>query len=219
MRAALYIRVSTKEQKTDLQRDALLRACQMRELLIVAEYEDVASGADPQRPALTRLFDDARHGKFDVVLVWKYDRFARSVQQLLSALETFRTLGIHFISITEGVDTTTHVGKMVFTFLAGIAEFLREIIRENVKEGLEAARNRGKRIGRPTLEMGTKKKPPVLIDVAQILKMRAQKYSWREIGKRLEISPATALKKAKKGFTNTSPSSSLKVERNEAVTR
>jgi DNA invertase Pin-like site-specific DNA recombinase len=190
--AAIYYRVSTDDQNPALQVEALHKALRDRNLRLHSEYQDTISAGNKDRPGLARLMQNAACGRFSVVLVWKFDRFARSTQELLTALESFRSYGIDFVSLTEGIDTSTPIGKMVFTFLAAVAEFERSLIRERVKAGMESARARGRKIGRP----------PCMVDVAEILKMRAQKYSWRAIGKLFCCSPATALKKAKADLVN-----------------
>jgi len=187
MRAAIYARVSTDEQNPEMQLTCLRSALDARGIDEFHVYQDTISSCERIRPQLEELMRDARAGKFDLVLVWKFDRFARSTQELLSALETFRSLRIDFISITEGIDTRTTLGRMVFTIIGAIAEFERSLIQERVKAGMESARARGRKIGRP--------RSPVEVDA--ILAMRQQKYSWREIGRRLNCSPATALNKAK----------------------
>src|SRR4029450_3650152 len=129
-RAALYMGVSTKchGQTTDTQALALREYAQRRGFRIVEEYRDEGiSGSKDSRPALDRLMKDARARKFDVVIVARFDRFARSVSHLLRALEEFSHLGVHFISLSESVDTSTPVGKMVFTILAAVAELERSI--------------------------------------------------------------------------------------------
>jgi DNA invertase Pin-like site-specific DNA recombinase len=114
---------------------------------IAAEYIDAGvSGAKDSRPELNRLMADAHWRKFDAVVVWKFDRFARSVSHLLRALDTFRSLGIEFVSLTEQLDTSTPTGKMVFTVLCAVAELERSLIAERVKAGLRA---KGKKLGRP----------------------------------------------------------------------
>jgi DNA invertase Pin-like site-specific DNA recombinase len=107
------------------------------------------SGTKEKRPQLDRLVADARRQRFDAVLVWKFDRFARSVSHLLRALELFPTLGIEFISVSEQVDTSTPTEKMVFTVLGAVAELERSLIVERVKAGMRNAKAKGKRIGRP----------------------------------------------------------------------
>ena len=107
------------------------------------------SGAKEKRPELSRLMADAHRRKFDAVIVWKFDRFARSVSHLLRALETFKALGIEFVSLTEGVDTSTPTGRMIFTVLGAVAELERSLIAERVRAGLRNAKAKGKRLGRP----------------------------------------------------------------------
>src|SRR5262249_8044919 len=101
------------------------------------------------RPALDRLMKDARVRKFDVVIVARFDRFARSVSHLLRALEEFNNLGIHFVSLSESIDTSTPMGKMIFTVLGAVAELERNLIKERVHMGISRARKQGKALGRP----------------------------------------------------------------------
>jgi DNA invertase Pin-like site-specific DNA recombinase len=125
---------------------------------------------------------DAHCRRFDTVIVWRFDRFARSVSHLLRALETFQALGIHFVSLSESLDTSTPAGKMVFTVLGAVAELERSLIVERVKAGLRNARAKGKRLGRPR----------EIVDTAKIGKLRAQGRSWRKIARQLGISARTA---------------------------
>jgi hypothetical protein len=130
MRAAIYARVSTANNGQDprVQTRELGEFCERRGWTL-AEYVDVGvSGTKEKRPALDRLMADAHKRKFDVVVVWKFDRFARSVSHLLRALETFHALGIEFVSLTEGVDTSTPAGRMVFTVLGAVAELERSVV-------------------------------------------------------------------------------------------
>jgi DNA invertase Pin-like site-specific DNA recombinase len=114
---------------------------------------------------------DAQRRRFDVIVVWKFDRFARSVSHLLRALENFQALSIQFVSLTEGIDTSTPAGKMVFTVLGAVAELERSLIAERVKAGLRNARAKGKQLGRPK----------VIADAARIAQLRAAGASWRDI--------------------------------------
>ncbi|HEX2715940.1 MAG TPA: recombinase family protein [Candidatus Acidoferrales bacterium] len=152
MRAAIYARVSTTNNGQDptMQTRELAEYCQRRGWEVTGEYVDRGvSGAKDSRPELNRMMADAQRRRFDAVLVWKFDRFARSVSHLLRALETFRSLGIDFASLSEQVDTSTPTGKMVFTVLGAVAELERALIVERVKAGMRNARAKGKRIGRP----------------------------------------------------------------------
>jgi DNA invertase Pin-like site-specific DNA recombinase len=150
MRTALYLRVSTSHQKPDLQADGLRRYAASAGLEIVGEYLDVAvSGRKEGRPQLQTLMRAARHHKFACVLVWKFDRFARSVSHLLRTLEEFNHLGVRFISVQDQVDTESPMGKAMFTIIGAIAELESSLISERVKAGMAAARVRGKHVGRP----------------------------------------------------------------------
>ena len=172
MRAAIYARVSTTNgQDPEMQTRELREYCQRRGWEIAGEYVDAGvSGAKDSRPELNKLNSDAHRRQFDAVVVWKFDRFARSVSHLLRALETFQALGIEFVSLTEGVDTSTPAGKMVFTVLGAVAELERSLIRERVRAGLRNAKAKGKLVGRPRVKA----------DIAHILDLRAQGYlGWR----------------------------------------
>jgi DNA invertase Pin-like site-specific DNA recombinase len=163
--------------------------CQRRNWEISREYVDVGiSGTKEKRPELDRLLTDAHRRHFDAIVVWRFDRFARSVSHLLRALETFRSLGIEFVSLSEQVDTSTPTGKMIFTVLGAVAELERSLIVERVKAGLRNARAKGKHLGRP-------RKVP---NAGEIKRLRAQGASWRAIGKKLDIAPATALRTSRK---------------------
>ena len=149
-RTAIYMRVSTASQKPDLQRDSLYAYAQQAGFSIVAEYIDVAlSGRKEGRPQLQALKKAAGHHEFECVLVWKFDRFARSVSHLLRALEAFDHLGIQFISVQDQVDTQSPMGKAMFTIIGAMAELESSLISERVKAGMAAAAARGKKLGRP----------------------------------------------------------------------
>jgi len=146
---------------------------------VAGEYIDEGvSGAKDSRPELNRLMADAHKRRFDVVCVWRFDRFARSVSHLLRALETFKSLGIDFVSFSEQMDTSTPAGKMVFTVLGAVAELERSLIVERVRAGLRNARAKGKTLGRPR----------VAVDVARITRLRSEGRSVREIATQLGYS-------------------------------
>jgi DNA invertase Pin-like site-specific DNA recombinase len=150
MKTALYMRVSTGHQKSDLQIDALRAYAARAGLEIMGEYLDLAaSGRKENRPQLQALMCDARHHEYACILVWKFDRFARSVSHLVKALEEFNHLGIRFISVQDQVDTNSPMGKAMFTIIAAMAELESSLISERVKAGMKAAKARGKRVGRP----------------------------------------------------------------------
>jgi len=181
MKAAIYARVSTANNSQDptVQTRELEEYCQRRGWKVAGQYIDVGiSGAKEKRPELSRLMADAHRRKFDAVIVWKFDRFARSVSHLLRALETFKALGIEFVSLSEQMDTSTPTGKMVFTVLGAVAELERSLIAERVRAGLRNARAKGKRLGRPRL----------VADRSQIARLRTQGRSLREIAAKLGCS-------------------------------
>lgn len=179
MKVAIYTRVSTKDQKLENQKNVLLEYAQKRDFDIYKVYEDIASGAKNDRVQLEQLLDDAHKKKFDVILVWRFDRFARSTSFLIQRLEDFRQLGIDFISYQENIDTSTPTGKVMFTMISAFAEFEREIIRERVKAGLARARREGKKLGRPEISESTKKK---------VLKLKKKGLSIRKIAKKTGVS-------------------------------
>lgn len=185
MRTAIYARVSTANngQDPEMQLRELREYCDRRGWSVAGEYVDVGySGAREKRPELDRLMADAHRRRFDAVVVWKFDRFARSVSHLLRALETFGALGVEFVSLSEQMDTSTPTGKMVFTVLGAVAELERSLIAERVRAGLRNARAKGKRLGRPR----------VIVDEARIAALREQGRSWREIMAETGISKGTA---------------------------
>ena len=154
MRVALYARVSTATSGQDptMQTRELREYAERRGWAVTSEYVDIGiSGTKEKRPELDRLMADAHRRRFDAVLVWKFDRFARSVSHLLRALESFKTQGIEFISFSEQLDTSTPAGKLVFTVLGAVAELERSLIVERVRAGMRNARAKGKQIGRPPL--------------------------------------------------------------------
>lgn len=185
LRVALYARVSTAHNGQDpkVQLRNLREDCQRRDWTIHREYIDVGiSGAKEQRPELDRLLTDAHHRRFDAVVVWRFDRFARSVSHLLRALETFCVLGIEFVSLSEQVETSTPTGKMVFTVLGAVAELERSLIAERVKAAMRHAKAKGTRLGRPK----------AAVDATRVATLRARGASWRDICDQLDLSKGTA---------------------------
>ncbi len=150
MNIVLYARVSTDGQDPEVQLSALRAHAAQRGYEIVEEFVDHGySGAKERRHALDRLMKAAWAGGFETVLVWRFDRFARSVKHLITALESFRSLNVNFISLQEQFDTSTPIGHAMFTIIGAMAQLERDIIRERVKAGLDQARKRGVRLGRP----------------------------------------------------------------------
>src|SRR3984957_7051840 len=195
MRTAIYGRVSTSAQDTNLQMREVRQFVQRRGWKVVEEYTDKGiSGSKEKRPALDKMMADAKRRRFDAVVVYRYDRFARSLRHLVNALEEFRALGIEFVSIHEGVDTSTPNGRLIFGIFASIAEFERELIRDRVRSGLAAARARGKRLGRPK----------VSVDLDEISRLREAGDSWSTVGKKLGLGEGTVRRAASPSAKNCS---------------
>lgn len=178
----IYARVSTKEQNPDLQLIDLRSYVKARNFQLITEYIDYASGTKNDRENYIRLFNDVRKGKTDVVLVWKFDRFARSTKELINALEEFNSLGVDFISYKENIDTSTPTGKILFTMISAFAEFEREILCERVIAGMEKAKARGVKIGRPEIPPFIKKK---------VLELKRDGFTYKQIIKMLNISKSS----------------------------
>ena len=149
MKCAIYCRVSTRDQSVEMQLVQLREYAQRRGWEIADEYIDEAvSGIKKKRPGLDRLMADCQQRLVDVVLVWKFDRFARSVTHLTQALETFQALGIDFVSYSQNLDTSTPMGKMLFVIIGAVGELERDLIRERTEAGRQVARGRGVKFGR-----------------------------------------------------------------------
>ncbi len=175
---AIYARVSTQEQSPDMQLIALREFAEKRGFKIFREYVDVVSGVSETREQYNQLFSDVRKRLVDVVMVWKFDRFARSTKMLLAALDEFHNLGIDFISYQENIDTTSAIGRVMLTLISAIAEFEREMIVARVKAGLHKAKLQGKRIGRPPVSTGKKQR---------VRELRKEGLSIRQISAREQI--------------------------------
>jgi len=167
-----------KDQSCELQVRDLRAYCAARGFDLVREYVDVGqSGAKDSRPELNKLMDDARKRRFDAIVVWRFDRFARSTKHLLSALEEFRSLGIQFISYQENIDTSSALGQALFTIVSAVAQLERDLIRERVSAGIRNARANGKKLGRPMRA----------VDPDRILQMRAEGQSLQQIAENLRV--------------------------------
>src|SRR5262249_25925727 len=180
----LYARVSTLngQQDPEMQLSELREYSARRGLCIFDEYIDQGvSGSKESRPALNRLMSDAQRCRFDAVLVWKIDRFGRSLKHLVNSLADLSACGIAFISLRDNLDLSTPSGRLMFQIIGAMAEFERALIQERVKAGLRNARAKGKQIGRPH----------VRIDTSRVLELRNQGLSWRAISAELEIGLGT----------------------------
>jgi DNA invertase Pin-like site-specific DNA recombinase len=186
MRIGIYARVSTKDQNCEMQLRDLRAYCSARSFDPAAEYIDIGqSGAKDSRPELNRLMDDTRKRKLDAILVWRFDRFARSTKHLLTALEEFRSAGIQFISYQENMDTCSPLGQALFTIVAAVAQLERDLIRERVSAGIRNARAAGKQLGRPSR----------IVDRDEILRLRAEGASVREIAAKVGVGYGTVRKR------------------------
>ena len=174
-KVGIYIRVSTQDQSTKAQENELREFAKNRAWEVTRVYSDTISGTTKSRPGLDELMSDARKRKFAAVLVWKFDRFARSLRHLVTALEEFKGLGIDFISATEGVDTTVPSGELVFQIFGAIAQFERTLICERVRAGLTEAKRKGKQLGRPPIRKLTH------IDVQKIRAARKKGITLRKL--------------------------------------
>ena len=180
-RAALYLRVSTLDQHCQTQALDLRQLAVQRGFEIAQEYSDTISGAKAKRPGLDQLMDDARHGKFDVIMVWAFDRLARSVTHLLQVLDEIGRLNIEFISFRENIDSGGPLGRAFITIIGAIAELERNLIIERVRAGMRRARLEGQRIGRP----------PLNVDRDALIHDRGRGQSLRQLSRLYGISRAS----------------------------
>ena len=159
-RVALYARVSTldKGQDPETQLVQLRGYAQARNFEVITEFIDYASGTTEDRTQYKLMMAAAKKRKIDVVLVWRYDRFARSTQALVNALKEFQSLGIDFISYQENIDTTTPTGELIFHVMASLAQFESSLISQRVKAGMARAKAQGKHIARPPIAKELQKK-------------------------------------------------------------
>src|SRR5450755_3884096 len=184
IRVALYARVSTlNNQDPEMQLAELREYAGRRGWEIVEEFTDQGvSGAKESRPALNRLMADACRRRFDGVLVWKIDRFGRSLKHLVNALAELAALGVAFISLRDNLDLSAPSGRLMFQIIGAMAEFERALIQERVRAGLRNARAKGKRLGRPT----------VRVSAAEVASLPSQGRSWAQITDEIGISKGTA---------------------------
>jgi len=181
LRVALYARVSTAEQSADSQLAAMREYCNRRGFVIVREFVDQVTGDVDARSLRRRspdkqyrqLMVDAKKDHFQCVMVWRYDRLARSLVHLLASLDYFRSWGVQFISLTEDIDTTTPQGRLFFTIVASFAEYERSIIKDRVRAGLANAKAKGVVLGRPRDRSGE----------AKIFKLAAKGLNQAEIAR------------------------------------
>ena len=148
-RAAIYVRVSTNQQETEMQKAELKEYCDNRGWNHTLYPDEGKSGARIDRPELNRMLADMRKRKIDVIVIWAFDRLARSLKQLLSIAEECQSMGVDLVSLKQNVDTTLPAGRLTFQILGAVAEFEREMLRERVRAGMAQAKRAGKKVGRP----------------------------------------------------------------------
>lgn len=187
-KVAIYLRVSTHHQSIESQLTAIEAYCMQNS---ITEYEiftdEGISGSKANRPALDALMAKVRQGNTNTVIVYSFSRFARSTKHLLTALDEFQLLGVNFISISEKLDTGSAIGKAIFTIIASIAELEKHLIKERVIAGLNNARKNGKRLGAPTKH----------INKELLSNLQKQNLTYKEMGKLLNLSPATVWREVK----------------------
>jgi DNA invertase Pin-like site-specific DNA recombinase len=194
MRIGIYARVSTKDQSCELQLRDLRAYCEARGFIIFREYIDQGvSGSKNSRPELDKLMADARKRKIDGVICWRFDRFARSCKHLLLALEEFRELNVGFVSYMEIIDTTSALGRAIFTIVAAVAELEKDLIVERVQAGIDHARARGKRLGRPRQ----------YVDPERIRELQASGLSLRQVAAQLGCGYGTIRERLQSGERKT----------------
>lgn len=183
-RVALYARVSTlNNQDPEMQLAELREYAERRGWEIVEEFTDQGvSGCKESRPALNRLMSDACRRRFDAILVWKIDRFGRSLKHLVNALAELAALGVSFVSLRDNLDLSTPSGRLMFQIIGAMAEFERALIQERVRAGLRNARSKGKKLGRPR----------VTVDASKIASLRTQGRSWAQIVAEMGVGKGTA---------------------------
>ena len=186
MRAALYARVSTGDQYCEMQLRELREYCARRGWQIEGEYVDTGwSGAKASRPELDRLMNDAAQHRFDAVLVWKLDRFGRSVKNCVDGIAALSAHGVRFLAVSQSIDTDERnpTSRLLLHILASVSEFERELTRERVSCGLKTAKANGKRLGRPKR----------VFRRDQAMQMRAEGQSWRTIARTLQVPVSTLM--------------------------
>jgi DNA invertase Pin-like site-specific DNA recombinase len=185
---AIYARVSTLHaQNPEMQLDELREYASRREWEIVGSYVDQGvSGSKESRPELNRLMSDAHRRKFDAVLVWKIDRWGRSLTHLVNSLADLAAYGVAFVSLRDNLDLSTPSGRLMLQIIGAMAEFERSLIQERVRAGLRNARAKGKRLGRPV----------IAVDAAEVHRLRSEGLPWRAVAARMGVGLGTAVRAA-----------------------
>lgn len=187
MSVAIYTRVSTEEQKDDMQLHDLRLYAERAKMTDIVEYSDKLSGSKDSRPGLDRLLNDVRKRKVKTILVWRFDRFARSTRFLIQSLEEFKSLGVQFISFQENIDTDTPMGQVMFSIIAAMGQFERDILRQRVSAGMRVAKENGVILGRKRT-----------VNTDEILKLKATGMSNRAIARQCKISHTSVMRALKR---------------------
>jgi len=187
MRAAIYARVSTSDQHNAIQVRELTEYLQRRGWELAGTYQDTMSGAKATRPGLDKLMADAQQRRFDAVLVWKLDRFGRSLVHCVSGIQELSSLGIRFIATSQGLDTdeSNPASKLLMHILAAVAQFERELIRERVSAGMRNAKSKGTRSGKA---IG---RPRRVSDREEVLRLRQDGVSMAQIARQMQVGVGT----------------------------
>lgn len=186
MRVAIYVRVSTQDQSTDLQEQQLLEYASARGWVDgVQIFKDKATGTNMERPELRRMLREARAGRVDLILCWKLDRMFRSMKDMVLTMHELQALGLQFIALKDNIDLTTPAGRLMCNLIGAFAEFEASLIRERVRAGLSAAKQKGVKLGRPTGEAGRS------LNYAKIKKLLSSGKSPTEISRDLGIARST----------------------------
>jgi putative DNA-invertase from lambdoid prophage Rac len=190
MNAAIYARVSTTDQTNAIQIRELKEYVERRGWELAGTYQDQMSGAKASRPGLDQLIADARRRKFDVVVVWKLDRFGRSLVHCVSGIQELASLGIRFITITQGLDTdqSNPASKLLMHILAAVAQFERELIRERVSAGMRAAKAHGTKTGNA---IG---RPRRIFNREEVVRLRETGLSIERIASQMRIGVGTVVR-------------------------
>jgi len=187
-RVGIYLRVSTQDQNTEIQKGELQRFAEARGWASVRVYEDKATGTNANRPALKEMLRDARKRVIDVIVVWKLDRFARSLKDLVTMLQELSELGVEFVALKDNIDLTTSSGRLMMHMIGAFAEFEASLIRERVRAGIANARAKGKRLGRPSFR-----------DDDRIRALRGRGLSIRQVAAKAGVSKASVQRALKVG--------------------
>jgi DNA invertase Pin-like site-specific DNA recombinase len=186
MKVAIYARVSTSDQHNEIQIKELTEYVERRGWCLAGVYQDQMSGVKTQRPGLDTLMADARLHKFDAAIVWKLDRFGRSLVNCVAGIQELTAAGVRFIAVSQGLDTdaSNPTARLLLHILAAVAEFERELIKERVSAGLKHAKTKGVRIGRPRR----------VFDRQRALDMRQQGMSFPAIADALGVGYGTVVR-------------------------